>query len=178
MADTTTTTRDKITAQELRFERVLDAPVEAVWRYLVEPQLREKWFMGGKIDDHVGGEVEMVFNHDLLSDEPVPTPEKYAQHRGKRWSEKITRIEPPHVLAFSWNGGAAGEVTIELSEAGEQTRLVLTHTGLRGPDDAKNYGAGWTSHLDVLQARIAGKPVPDFWALHRANEEAVAKQVG
>ena len=175
---TAATTRDKITAQELRFERVLDAPVETVWRYLVESELREKWFMGGGIDARVGGDLEFVFDHSKLSDEPVPTPEKYAPHVGSRWSEKITRIEPPHLIAFTWSEGKAGEVTIELSEAGDKTRLILTHSGLRGPDDAKNYGAGWTSHLAVLEARIAGKPVPDFWALHRDNEEAVAKQVG
>ena len=35
--------RDTITARELRFERLLDAPVETVWRYLVEADLRAEF---------------------------------------------------------------------------------------------------------------------------------------
>lgn len=174
MADAHTMARDTITVGELRFERMLEAPIETVWRYLVEPELRTRWLMGGKTDRKVGGEIEMTFDHGQLSDQPVPTPEKYAQYIGNRWSETITRIEPPHLLAFTWSQGKAGEVTIELSEAGEQTRLVLTHTGLRGREDAQNFGGGWTSHLHVLQVRLAGHGVPNFWALHRDNEVRVA----
>ena len=39
---------DTITPRQLRFERTLDAPIETVWRYLIEPELRAKWFMGGE----------------------------------------------------------------------------------------------------------------------------------
>ncbi len=178
MADIQAMTRETITPTELRFERVLDAPVETVWGYLVEPELRARWFMGGNIADRQGGEMEMIFDHDRLSDQPVPTPEKYVQHVGSRWSETITRIEPPHLLAFSWSQGDAGEVTIELFDAAGKTRLVLTHTGLRGRDDALNFGGGWMSHLDVLQARIADRSVPNFWALHHDNEAKVAATLG
>lgn len=38
---------DKITPRELRFERLLDAPIGKVWRFLIEPDLRARWFMGG-----------------------------------------------------------------------------------------------------------------------------------
>ena len=47
---------------------------------------------------------------------------------------------------------------------------MLTHTGLRGPDDANNFGGGWAAHLAVLDARLAGRPVPNFWTLHAAAE--------
>jgi uncharacterized protein YndB with AHSA1/START domain len=169
---------DTITPGELRFERLLAAPPETVWRYIVEPDLRARWFMAGQIDRRAGGEMEMIFDHDRLSDGPSPMPEKYREHVGSRWSETISRIDPPHVIAFSWNQGKAGEVTIELSPERGGTRLVLTHRGIRGPADARNFGGGWRSHLAVLQARIAGQTVPDFWALHRDHETAVAEILG
>jgi len=39
---------DTITPTMLRFERVLAAPVDTVWRYLVDSDLRARWFMGGE----------------------------------------------------------------------------------------------------------------------------------
>lgn len=165
---------DSFTPQQLRFERTLDAPIETVWPYLVDEKLRARWFMGGPTEPRVGGKLGLTFDHANLSDGDVPTPEKYAKNVGKSWHETITRIEPPHLLAFTWDNGAAGEVTIELTAQGDRTRLVLTHSGLRGADDARNFGGGWASHLAVLQTRIAGGKVADFWELHRQAEAKAA----
>lgn len=165
---------DIVSAKQLRFERLLDAPIETVWRWIVEPELRAKWFMGGTTDLRVGGEFGLAMKHDDLSDDRVPTPERYAQYIGQSWSERITRLEPPHVIAFTWEGGNAGTVTIHLTPAGGQTRLVLTHDGLRGREDAGEFGPGWHSHLAALEERIAGRGVRNFWALHAQSEETIA----
>jgi len=170
---------DTITAEQLRFVRDLAAPIETVWQYLVDPELRARWFMGGPTEARVGGPLGMTFRHDDLSDGDVPTPERYAANQGKAWAETITRIAPPHLLAFTWSGGDAGEVTIELSDLGnDRTRLVLTHTGLRGSADARNFGGGWGAHLDALQKRLAGEPVANFWDLHAAAQGRANEAVG
>lgn len=171
-------TPDKVTPQSLRFERLLDAPVEKVWQYLVDPELRARWFMGGPTDLRVGGTIGFAMNHDRLSDDDVPTPEPYRDHLGQSWEERITRIEPPHLLAITWEGGEAGEVTFELSDEAGRTRLVLTHSGLRGRDDAVNFGGGWHSHLAALERRIRGEGVPNFWALHEQAEAAMRETLG
>jgi len=171
MADT-----DRVTARSLRFERLLDAPVETVWQYIVDPELRGRWFMGGALDARPGGRIEMIFDHDRLSDDDVPMPERFAGNKGKRWYETISEIDAPHRIVFSWDEGKAGTVTIELTPIGaDKTQLVLTHEGLRGLDDARNYGGGWHSHLAALQARIAGRGVPDFWALHAQSGARIAE---
>lgn len=165
---------DLVTPARLRFERVLAAPVDTVWQYLVDPELRARWFMGGAIDPRAGGDIEMIFDHGRLSDTEVPMPDRFAGAVGKRWTERIIAVDPPHRIVFEWQGGKAGTVTITLTGEGDRTRLVLDHDGLRGPNDARNYGGGWHAHLAVLEARIAGQGVPDFWALHAASEARAA----
>jgi uncharacterized protein YndB with AHSA1/START domain len=170
---------DTFTAQELRFERTLEAPIETVWRYLTDPELRTLWFMGGEIEPHAGGKIYFIFDHDKLSDGDAPMPERMTKNRGKKWFETITEIDPPHRLAYSWDNGDAGTVTFELEQAGEgRTRLLLTHTGLRGPADAKNFGGGWHSHLAVLAARLKGERVENFWAIHAQSEAKAAAALG
>lgn len=168
------TTHDSITTSALRFERVLEAPIEKVWQFLIDPELRARWFMGGPTDPRVGGAICMTMNHDRLSDGDVPTPERYRPFLGNSWNEHITRIDPPHLLAITWEGGDAGEVLFELTALDSRTRLVLTHSGLRGPADAANFGGGWHSHLAALERRVRGDGVPDFWALHAEAETTVA----
>ncbi|HLO19418.1 MAG TPA: hypothetical protein VK192_02880, partial [Sphingomicrobium sp.] len=59
-----------------------------------------------------------------------------------------------------------------------RTRLVLTHSGITSPSGFQDFGGGWMSHLAVLQEKVAGRSVKDFWALHARSREAVAKALG
>jgi len=162
----------------IRLERMLDAPAETVWRYLTEADKRRDWFMGGT-DAKPGGEFDLVVNHDNLSDEKdVPYPESYEKFRGAVWTEKVIRFEPPSLLETTFQGGGNGTVTYELFPDGERTRLVLTHSGIESGSGAEDFGTGWNSHLTVLEERLAGRGVPDFWALHARSREAVAKALG
>lgn len=166
---------DMITATELRFERMLPAPVETVWKYLTDGELRARWFMGGSIDPRVGGKIGFVFDHDRLSDTPVPMPEKYAGNQGKSWTEDIVRIDPPHILAFTFGVGSDTIATFELTAVEGGTRLTLVHSGIKNREQAANFGGGWSSHLAVLEARLKGEGVRDFWAVFRENEARVAE---
>jgi uncharacterized protein YndB with AHSA1/START domain len=169
---------DTIATGSLRFERLLDAPLDKVWQFLVDPELRAQWFMGGPTELKVGGSFGLTMDHDKLSDGAALTPEKYQAYIGHSWEERITRYDPPHVLAFTWEKGKAGEVTFTLTAEDGKTRLVLTHTGLRSRDDALDFGGGWHSHLAVLERRVRGERVPDFWALHAEAEAIVHKALG
>jgi len=64
-------------------------------------------------------------------------------------------------------------VRYELFPEGDQTRLVLTHSGIVSPVGAQDFGSGWNSHMIVLQERLAGRSVRDFWALHARSREAI-----
>jgi hypothetical protein len=91
------------------------------------------------------------------------------------WSEKVIRFEPPRLLETTFQSGKNGRVTYELFPDGNRTRLVLTHSGIVSGTGAQDFGSGWTSHLAVLQERLAGRSVANFWALHAQSKEAVRK---
>jgi uncharacterized protein YndB with AHSA1/START domain len=161
---------DRLSTTELRFERLLDATVSTVWRWIVDPELRARWFMGGATDLRPEGTLGLTMDHDRLSDGPAPAPARYRDYVGRSWSERIVRVEPEQLIAFEWSGGAEGLVTLTLAAEGDQTRLVLVHTGISGRDGAINFAGGWSAHLVVLERRLKGQPVPNFWELHAAAE--------
>ena len=163
----------RIAPDTIRLERTLDAPVETVWRYLTEAELRRDWFMGGS-DATRGGEFELKVDHDNLSeDKDVEYPEGYAQFKGTVWSEKVIRFEPPRLLETTFQSGKNGTVTYELTPVGDKSRLVITHSGIVSGTGAQDFGSGWNSHLTVLEERLAGRGVANFWELHARSREAV-----
>ena len=96
MTEATTQARPRIERvgdDAIRLERLFDAPVETVWRYLTEAELRKQWFMGGT-DARADSEFELLNDHDNLSDDDVPYPDSYAPYKGMRWNETVVRFEP------------------------------------------------------------------------------------
>ena len=165
---------ERIGSDAIRLERLLNAPIEDVWSYLTKADLRRQWFMGGT-DAYAGGEFELIVDHDNLSDDEVPYPESYAGAKGKAFKEKVIRFEPPHLLETSFQGGKEGNVTYELHPDGNRTRLVLTHRGIRSGSGFADFGAGWNSHLTVLEERLEGRTIKNFWELHARSRDAVSK---
>ena len=163
---------ERVAPDAIRLERVLDAPVEKVWRYLTEAELRSQWFMGGT-DARPDSEFELLNDHDNLSDDDVPYPADYAQYKGLRWHEKVVRFDPPRLLETTFQSGKNGRVTFELFPEGNRSRLVITHSGITSPTGFQDFGGGWNSHMIVLQERLAGRGVHDFWALHAKSRDAV-----
>jgi len=167
----------RLTPDTIRLERTLDAPADKVWRYLTEADLRREWFMGGT-DARPDSEFELLIDHDNLSADDVPTPADYSKMKGSSWSEKVIRYDPPRLLETTFQGGKNGHVTYELFSEGDRTRLVVTHSGITSGTGAQDFGSGWNSHMTVLQEKLAGRSVPNFWALHAKSREAVAKTLG
>jgi uncharacterized protein YndB with AHSA1/START domain len=172
MAEAALAPVQRLAPDAIRLERLLEAPPETVWRYLTEAELRRQWFMGGT-DAKPDSEFELLVDHDNLSEEEVPYPESFAASKGIRFSEKVIRFDPPRLLETTFQGGKNGRVTYELRPEGEKTRLVLTHSGITSPVGAQDFGGGWNSHLTVLEERLAGRSVRNFWELHARSREAV-----
>ena len=168
---------------ELRFVRVLPGPIERVWESLTDPAKRGRWLAFGRIEPRIGGENHLEFHNTKLSAPGDDIPEKYVADcsDGCGFTGRITRWEPPRVLAHTWGeaDGSASEVTFELSEAGDgRITLVLTHRRLGDSRDTLlSVSAGWHTHLAILLAELAGTPAPSFWSTHTQLESDYAMRL-
>lgn len=146
-------------ADTVRIERLLPGPIERVWAYLTDGDLRRHWLAAGDMDLREGAPFELVWRNDTLTDPPGRRPEGFgAEHH---MQSTITAIDPPRLLAFTWQGGA--EVTFELQPRGDAVLLTVTHRRLGERSTRLKVGAGWHAHLDVLVARLTGTTPPPFW---------------
>ncbi|MGD0593204.1 MAG: SRPBCC family protein [Acidimicrobiales bacterium] len=141
-----TLTRDGDTAQ-LRFERVLDRPVEEVWDALTRPERLGDWLADVTIDAIEGGRVELRLGN----------PAGYVV------TGTITRLDAPKVLEYTWTspGEPDGVVKWQLIPAGERCILLFTHT-LHGHWDEAGTLAAWHLHLGLLATALAGFPTWPF----------------
>lgn len=168
-------------ASTLRFERLLPGPVERLWAYLTEPDKRARWLAGGTTEPRVGGCVELRFQHAALSPEPGEIPERYRQYAdGFSTTETVTVWEPPRRFGLTWGDGAGGssEAIFELTPAGDDVRLVLTHRQIPPGQIFVGTAGGWHTHLAILGDVLEGRTPPSFWRLHVGVEEEYGRRLG
>src|SRR6266545_2641850 len=58
----------------LRVQHLLPGPIERVWAYLTESDLRRQWLAAGEMELKVGAPVELVWRNDELNDPPGQRP--------------------------------------------------------------------------------------------------------
>src|SRR5262249_58555415 len=80
---------------------------------------------------------------------------------GHTMSGRITRWDPPRLLAYTWEGDS--EVTFELAPSGDDVRLTLTHRRLADRHETVEVSGGWHAHLGVLEERLRGEPPRPVW---------------
>jgi len=158
---------DLIEPTTLRIQRFLPGSVDRVWAYLTESDLRRKWLASGEMELTVGAPFELVWRNDELTDPPGARPEGFGKEHSME--SRITRLDPPHAIAFAWG---EGEVSIELAQKGERVLLTLVHTRIVERTSRVMIGAGWHAHLDILVARVSGTdPAAPFWDTWKGLKE-------
>jgi uncharacterized protein YndB with AHSA1/START domain len=121
-------------------EQVYDAPARKVWQALTDENSMREWYFPQLIKFKPVVGFEFVFSND-------------GSPFQKEWY--VTKVEDDRLLAHSWiykGYPGSSEVTFELFEQGEKTRLKLTHTGLASfPTDAHfarhRFEDGWKQIL-------------------------------
>ena len=145
----------------LKLQRRLPGPVERIWAYLTESDLRRQWLASGDMQMKADAPFELVWRNNELTDPPGARPEGFGdEHRMK---SRIVEADPPRKLVFTW-GEQGGSVSFELEPRGSDVLLTVIHRRL--PDDraiSLKIRAGWHAHLDVLVARASGSEPEAFW---------------
>ena len=96
----------RIAPDTVRLERLLDAPIETVWRFLTDAELRGRWFMAGPLDPRPGGDMVFRIDHGGISPESGEAPDWYAQWDKTEHVHKVLAIDPPRLLRFTWEEGS------------------------------------------------------------------------
>lgn len=160
----------------LSFERLLPGPVDRVWEYLTDGDMRGRWFASGATDLREGGRMELEFDHRHLSAEEDPAPEKYKEHaEGSKSFAIIKKIDRPKLLVIEWE---ESKVIFELIDQGESVLLRLTHQKLpRETEQRIGAMAGWHTHLNILRDVLENSPPPGFWKVHMELEKEYAERL-
>jgi len=144
----------------LTIQRILPGPIERVWAYLSESDLRRQWFAAGEMEMKAGAPFELVWRNDELTDPPGERPAGFSGGEN-RMQSRIIEVDPPRKLAFAF--GNNGDVSFELEPKGNNVLLTVTHRRLPDRGIVMKVGPGWHAHLDVLVARMTGKKPEPFW---------------
>jgi uncharacterized protein YndB with AHSA1/START domain len=143
----------------LKIQRLMPGPIERIWAYLTDSELRRKWMAAGDMEMKAGAPFELVWRNDELTNPPGERPSGFGGEH--RMQSRITEFDPPRKLSITWN--STGDVTFELEPKGKGVLLTVIHR--RFPDRATllKHMAGWHMHLDVLVARASGEEPAPFW---------------
>ena len=147
-------------AATLTVKRLLPGPIDRVWAYLTESDLRRQWLASGEMEMRRGARFELVWRNNELTQPPGTRPDGFGDEH--RLESEITDLDPPRKLGFTW--GSTGGVSIELEPAGDKVLLTVTHRRILERSSQLNISAGWHAHLDVLAARLADETLSEpFW---------------
>jgi uncharacterized protein YndB with AHSA1/START domain len=146
-----------VVTNSIEREVLIDAPVEAVWSIVTEPEHVGRWFSdSAQIDLRPGG--ELVLRWDRIG-----------TARGT-----VERVEPPYAFAFRWvtpepdrdPSAQEGHFTLVeflLRAEGDSTLLRVVESGFasvagseqQNTDLAARHVSGWSGFLDQLAEYVS-----------------------
>ena len=147
-------------------ERVFDAPAELVWKMWTEAEHFAAWYGPtgatipvAKMDARVGGS-RLVCMEVQTPNGPMQmwfTGEyrEMVEHRRLVYTESMSdergNIVAPTQMGMPQDHPTTTEITVELDDLGDRTKMVMTHAGI--PADSPG-AMGWNMALDKLAEHL------------------------
>lgn len=134
----------------VRFDRLIEAPIECVWEHFERPELFSLWLPRSSLDAHWGGEVDFDIMDDARASGRVAvvvSPEEGAAQLRHTWENEAQPVS--YVL---WT----------FSREGKATRIVLTHRDTF-TEDVVNVATAWHFALDSLVSVLRDSTLPNEW---------------
>ena len=129
----------------VRFERILQHPVERVWAALTEPDRLAAWWGRAELSLVPGGRFVLEW---INTDDQGNRATMHAT---------ITELQPPCLLELA--GDLHGVLRFELRPDGAATHLSFSSTLALPEEFRAKVLAGWHFHLDALARSLDGQPV-------------------
>lgn len=130
-----------LSGRTLEKELFINATPERVFQALTEKEDLERWFLAkAEVDLRLGGTIRFEWWSGVVN------------------VGKITALEPPHRLSYTWEAlePSPTTITFELTAENAGTRLHLQHTGIGKGEDWDGYYTsvdhGWGFHLQNMIA--------------------------
>jgi len=128
----------------LSVTRVIQAPVDLVFRAWTEPDQLRHWFSPAGVECR-----SLTADIRIDGGFRIHMTSKSGDHIA---TGKYLDIIPNQRLQFSWTwenyAMPDSIVTIELEDLGSSTRLTLRHEGLPDQEDAEQHTEGWSSIVE------------------------------
>lgn len=122
---------------KVAFKRMLNHPIETVWKAITDPQELRYWFTDVEMDSRPGGKMSIRFRDEAKT----------------VTSGQVVTIDPPHRFEWTWEDELA---VFELKPIGDnRTELRFTYSKM-AKDYAVNAPAGFHTLLDRLEERLNG----------------------
>ena len=126
----------------------IEAPQEAIFRLLTEPDQLNRWMPMVEFNASIGGTYRFVKGEWIAIGQ-------------------VIELDPPRSIAYTWDWenaplGARSVLKFELTKDGDGTLVRLTHTGFPNAERAKGHHEGWVYYLGRLKTlATGGDPGPD-----------------
>ena len=137
------------------FTRSFTHGQQTVWNLLTNPQRYGEWLAPGAIELKTGGAVKLTFPGS-----------------GTVIDSIVSAYEPPRLIEYSWSspGQPNRPVRWVLAAKDGGTQITLT-VSVSDAEDIARTCAGWEAHLAMLQAALAGAPIPFPFELFKSTRE-------
>jgi len=123
---------------DIVIERTFRAPIEDVWKSIVDPERMNRWI--GTWSGEAGAGKRVQFT---MTAEEGAAPEEMLIHRCDA---------PRHLDVESFQGGTSWRLSASLMESDGVTTLVFRQSVELDDEGASSYGPGWEYYLDRLVA--------------------------